>query len=66
MLLRLAVLLHRERSRLLLPEFSILPLPEGLKLIFPRGWLAQHPLTQADLEQEREFLKVTKLQLEFE
>jgi exopolyphosphatase/guanosine-5'-triphosphate,3'-diphosphate pyrophosphatase len=51
---------------LLLPEFSILPLPDGLKLIFPRGWLAQHPLTQADLEQERDFLKVTKLQLEFE
>ncbi len=65
-LLRLAVLLHRERSRLLLPEFSILTLPAGLKLIFPRGWLVQHPLTQADLEQEREFLKVAKLQLEFD
>jgi len=51
---------------LLLPEFSILTLPAGLKLIFPRGWLVQHPLTQADLEQEREFLKVAKLQLEFD
>jgi exopolyphosphatase/guanosine-5'-triphosphate,3'-diphosphate pyrophosphatase len=65
-LLRLAVLLHRERSRLLLPEFKIFIAAESLKLIFPRGWLSQHPLTQADLEQERDFLKSTKLQLEFE
>lgn len=65
-LLRLSVLLHRERSRLLLPEFKIFMVTNGLKLIFPRGWLAQHPLTQADLEQERDFLKSAKVQLEFE
>lgn len=65
-LLRLSVLLHRERSRLLLPEFKIFIIADSLKLIFPRGWLAQHPLTQADLEQERDFLKSAKLQLEFE
>jgi exopolyphosphatase/guanosine-5'-triphosphate,3'-diphosphate pyrophosphatase len=58
--LRLAVLLHRNR----LPP-QALPVVEieernklpQLNLRFPEQWLLRHPLTYADLEQEKDFLK---------
>jgi exopolyphosphatase/guanosine-5'-triphosphate,3'-diphosphate pyrophosphatase len=31
--------------------------------VFPKGWLEQHPLTAADLEQETEYLRVAGFRL---
>jgi len=51
-LLRVAVRLHRTRSPRSLPAFRIVPVADGLELRLPAGWLARHPLTSADLEEE--------------
>jgi exopolyphosphatase/guanosine-5'-triphosphate,3'-diphosphate pyrophosphatase len=56
-LLRLSVLLHRSRSPDDPPEPSLTVEKRSLELGFPEGWLEQHPLTHADLEQERTYLK---------
>ena len=37
-----------------------------VKLDFPEGWLDQHALTRADLEQEKKYLKAIKVTLKFE
>lgn len=65
-LLRLAVLLHRSRSIQELPSFRLEATDNQLKLYFPHHWLEQHPLTQADLEQECNYLKEIRMQLSFE
>jgi len=64
-LLRVAVLLHRARSAERLPALTVRADDRGLELKLGRDWLAQHPLTVADLDQEREHLKDlgVKLQL---
>ncbi len=64
-LLRVAVLLHRARSAERLPTLTVRADDRGLELKLGRDWLAQHPLTVADLDQEREHLKDlgVKLQL---
>ena len=56
-LLRLAVLLHRERSERPLPPFALAALKEQLHLSFPAEWLAAHPLTSADLNEEAQRLR---------
>ena len=62
-LLRLAVLLNRNRD----PEVVALPHVSAnankLKLTFNEDWLATHPLVQADLEREQRFLKSSGLKL---
>lgn len=62
-LLRLAVLLHRSRGPLALPEIKLEPGKSSLSLEFPPQWLAEHPLTQADLENEIEYLKTAEFEL---
>lgn len=63
-LLRLAVLLHRGRStstsRPLLSTKG-----NSLNLAFPTGWLAKHPLTRMELEEEKKRIKSTAVRLEF-
>jgi exopolyphosphatase / guanosine-5'-triphosphate,3'-diphosphate pyrophosphatase len=56
-LLRLAVLLHRGRSAAALPKIDLKVKGRSIEIHFPRGWIEDHPLTAADLEQEFEFLK---------
>lgn len=56
-LLRVAVLLHRARSADRLPALSARADERTLELKLSREWLEQHPLTVADLDQEREHLK---------
>lgn len=57
-LLRLAVLLHRERQGATeLPVIRVEPGESSLRVIFPEGWLNDNPLTYADLEQEAKYLK---------
>ena len=55
-LLRLAVLLHRGRGPRSLPDLRLAAKGRGAEISFPRGWLADHPLTAIDLEQEAEYL----------
>jgi exopolyphosphatase/guanosine-5'-triphosphate,3'-diphosphate pyrophosphatase len=38
----------------------------NLSVRFPPNWLEQHPLTQADLEQENHYLQEVDLSLSFE
>lgn len=52
-LLRVAVRLHRGRRARALPRMSLAVKRNRLTLTFPRGWLAKHPLTRADLDDER-------------
>jgi exopolyphosphatase/guanosine-5'-triphosphate,3'-diphosphate pyrophosphatase len=63
-LLRVAVLLHRARSADRLPALSARADERTLELKLGRGWLEQHPLTVADLDQEREHLKDLGLKLQ--
>ncbi len=55
-ILRLAVLLNRSRSIAEPPSVQIAAADNGLSLKFDAGWLADNPLTIADLEREKEFL----------
>ena len=65
-LLCIATLLQRSRSSKLLPDFSVTAKGAALHLKFPRGWLARHPLTQADLIQEIKYLSAAKIKLKAE
>jgi exopolyphosphatase/guanosine-5'-triphosphate,3'-diphosphate pyrophosphatase len=65
LILRLAVLLHRNRHEYFLPQFSININKCKIELRFPQGWLAQSPLTYADLQHEAEYLKPARFKLEF-
>src|ERR1700689_3335936 len=56
-LLRLAVLLHRGRSGVALPNIELGARGSTLELRFPARWLKEHPLTVADLQLEIEFLR---------
>ena len=56
-ILRLAVLLNRSRSRKSVPQPRLVGEPGKLSLTIPDGWLEDHPLTHADLQAETERLK---------
>jgi exopolyphosphatase/guanosine-5'-triphosphate,3'-diphosphate pyrophosphatase len=62
---RLAALLHRNRHSPR-PDFSVKIEDNTIQLKFPEQWLDQSPLTQADLEQEKYYLKDAKFNLIFE
>ncbi|HPF57450.1 MAG TPA: exopolyphosphatase [Candidatus Competibacteraceae bacterium] len=64
-LLRLAVVLHRGRSRHALPMLSLQVNRQQLALRFPEGWLDANPLTQADLDAEARYLKKAGFRLAF-
>ncbi|HEU4589870.1 MAG TPA: exopolyphosphatase [Steroidobacteraceae bacterium] len=63
LLLRLAVLLHRGRSSVPLPDIRLAARADALELRFPPGWLDDHPLTVADLQIEIEHLKSVDFRL---
>jgi len=62
-LLRLAVLLHRGRSGVALPNIEVTARGGTLELRFAARWLKEHPLTVADLQLEIEFLRPHGLRL---
>jgi exopolyphosphatase/guanosine-5'-triphosphate,3'-diphosphate pyrophosphatase len=64
-ILRLSVLLHRNRQEYELPDFKISIIKSKIRLQFPEHWLAQVPLTYADLTQEADYLKSAGFKLEF-
>jgi exopolyphosphatase/guanosine-5'-triphosphate,3'-diphosphate pyrophosphatase len=57
LLLRLAVLFNRGRSGQPLPELDLSVTDDRVELRFPNGWLDEHPLTRADLDEERRYLR---------
>ncbi len=65
LILRLAILLHRNRAEQKLPNFKITMTKTKINLKFPSDWLSQSPLTYADLIQEAEYLKTAGYKLEF-
>jgi len=65
LLLRLAVVLHRARSAATPTDVHLKAEPRALKLVFPKGWLEEHPLTIADLAQEAEYVKAAGYRLKF-
>lgn len=66
LLLRLAVLLNRSRSAAPLPDIGLAVNERTLTLRFPEHWLAENPLTVADLERERGYLKQVDYDLRIE
>ncbi len=64
-ILRLAVLLHRGRSDNPPPEVTLAVDQQNLELTFTENWLAEHTLTQADLEQEAAYLEKAGFRLKF-
>lgn len=64
LLLRLAVLLHRNRQDYVVPQFHFELEKSTMKIRFPEGWLDTSPLTRADLLYEAEHLKAAGLKLE--
>jgi exopolyphosphatase/guanosine-5'-triphosphate,3'-diphosphate pyrophosphatase len=62
-ILRIASLLHHSRSSIALPELKLTS--DGLHFIlqFPEQWLASHPLTAADLEEEKDYLAAWDISL---
>ena len=63
-LLRLAVLLRRGRDAARLPELTLeSPGPRRLDLHLPAEWCRQHPLTMADLGQEKHYLETLGIRL---
>ncbi|MCG8475684.1 MAG: exopolyphosphatase [Cytophagales bacterium] len=54
-LLRLAILLNHQRSDYL-PDYQFQVTSRKIILTFPEGWLNKNPLTQADFEQEQQYL----------
>lgn len=63
-LLRLAVVLHRSRQETVLPGIRV----DGNRvwLQFAPGWLDEHPLTRADIEQEAAYFSVAGFELKLE
>lgn len=63
--LRLAVLIHRSRALTESPRLDLSIQRSQAILRFPHGWLDQHPLTLADLEEESGYLAAVDLTLAF-
>lgn len=63
LILRLAVLLHRNRANDSLPPIRVTPRGRGLLVRFRLRSLRNHPLTAADLQQEAEHLRAEGIPL---
>ena len=63
---RLAVLLHRSRRDRSFSDLKLKVAKDKLKLIFPAGWLEEHPLNKADLVSESKYLEAAGFKLRFE
>ena len=55
LVLRIAARLHHARCDEATPALQLAASANALRLTFPVGWLDEHPLTRADLEQEQEY-----------
>ena len=57
LILRLAVLIHRDRILKKIPSIEVKEKEDSLHIKFSKEWIAKHPLTGADLEKEEDLLK---------
>lgn len=64
-ILRLAVLLNRSRGSTSDVETCASVAADSMRLDFPRGWLAENPLTVTDLERESGYLKKIGFELRY-
>jgi len=64
-LLRLSILLHRDRSKNALPTIKATAKEQKITLQFPDKFFDKHPLTLVDLQQEADYLKAIKFILAF-
>lgn len=64
-LLRISVLLHRGRGSTLDTSVKVVADGQRIELTFNENWLAEHPLTEADLKQEQSWLKSIGVKLSF-
>ncbi len=64
-LLRLATLLHRGRTARARPDIGLVVEERCLTLTFPEEWLARHPLTKMELEQEQSRLEMAGFKLAY-
>jgi len=62
-ILRIAILINRDRVPKKSPEIIIEDKKSVLKIQFDQPWLEAHPLTGAELEQEQSYLKVLKVKV---
>lgn len=65
LLLRLSIVLHRARSDDVAPDFKLSVGSNSMKLKFPGKWLEEHPLLQAELQDEQDTWKKVGYKLEF-
>ncbi len=65
-LLRLSVLLHRDRGENTQPNIKAIADEQKLLLKFPDNFFDKHPLTLVDLDQEKNYLKSIKFELKIE
>lgn len=66
LLLRLAVLLHRAHEAGKIPGLRLKVTSGGLQLRLSKAWLEGHPLTRADLENEKAYLQAIGYRLEID
>lgn len=64
-ILRLAVVFHRNRHTFEMPEFKISMTKSKVQLTFPKDWLSQVPLTQADMVLEADYLEYAGFKLDY-
>jgi len=64
-ILRIAILMHRNRHTNNVPEFTISIQSDSIDLKFADNWLDSAPLTQTDLEIEANYLEVADYNLTF-
>ncbi len=62
--LRLAVVLHRNRTTEHLPHVAMSAKGQKVKLALPDAWLDKHPLTRLDLQQEADYLAAVPYKVE--
>ena len=62
-LLRLAMVFNRGRSEQADTFVKLKVTKKGLRLTLPKGWLDNHPLTEADLLQEADYLSKMNIKL---
>jgi len=65
-ILRLAILLNRSRHVDSAPQFKLSLNKNRMDIRFGKNWLADNPLTQADLAQEANYLETAGIKVQFE
>ena len=63
--MRLAVLLNRSRSTQALPPIGITTQEGNVQLSFPGNWLENNPLSDSDLQGERQSLAEVGISLSY-